>query len=169
MALQHHSIVHYAAIRKGVNPKGKYVLLGDDIVIADDQIAEEYRTVMESELRVPISSMKTHKSKDICEFAKRWYFRGSEITAFPLHSLSKNMGRYFTLQNSIEDAKSKGYSLSEESEQEVMIKLIQITGKKSQARRIYKLYKLFDAVVYIKKDTSDEEHLGKVRKVILAN
>lgn len=169
MALQHHSIVYYAAIRKGINPKGKYVLLGDDIVIADDQLAESYRTVMESELRVPISKMKTHKSKDICEFAKRWYFQGTEITAFPIHSVMKNLGRYYTLQNSIKDAEQKGYTLSEESEQGSMIKLIQLTGKKSQALRIYKLYKLFDAIVSLKKDTTDDEHLGRIRKVLLAN
>jgi hypothetical protein len=70
MSLQHHSLVHYAAILVGVNPSGQYVLLGDDIVIANDQIAESYKAVL-SELKVPISSMKTHKSKDICEFAKR--------------------------------------------------------------------------------------------------
>lgn len=70
MSLQHHSIVHYAGILSGVNPKGKYVLLGDDIVIADDSLAKAYQQVL-SELDVPISKMKTHRSKEICEFAKR--------------------------------------------------------------------------------------------------
>jgi len=166
MALQHHSIVHYAGLLVGVNPKGKYVLLGDDIVIADEQLANSYQTVMESELRVSISKMKTHKSKEMCEFAKRWYFRGTEITAFPLHSLRKNLSRYYLLQNSIEDSRKKGYRLSEQSEQGSLVKLIQLTGKKSQALRIYKLYKLFDALV--RKDDG-EEQIGKIREVILAN
>jgi len=169
MSLQHHSIVHYAAILVGVNPRGKYVLLGDDIVIADDQIAKSYQAVM-SELKVPISLMKTHKSDDICEFAKRWYYKGSEITAFPLHSLKENLSRYYTLQNSIEDSRRKGYVLSEESEPESMINLIKLTGKKSQALRIYKLYKLFDAIVGIKNNTNSSiERIGNIRKTILAN
>jgi hypothetical protein len=70
MALQHHSIVHYCAILENISPHGKYVILGDDIVIADDRLAERYTKVLH-ELDVPISEVKTHKSKDLCEFAKR--------------------------------------------------------------------------------------------------
>jgi hypothetical protein len=70
MALQHHSLVHYAALTKGINPSGKYVLLGDDIVICDDSLASTYISVM-SELDVNISPQKTHISKNLCEFAKR--------------------------------------------------------------------------------------------------
>lgn len=70
MALQHHCLVHYAALLVGENPKGKYVLLGDDIVISCSSIAESYKNVM-AELDVKISEQKTHVSNDICEFAKR--------------------------------------------------------------------------------------------------
>jgi hypothetical protein len=169
MSLQHHFLVVYAAFLAGVNPRGKYVLLGDDIVIADDQIAEKYQSVLR-ELDVPISMMKTHKSKDICEFAKRWYFQGHEITAFPLHSIKNNLKRYYLLQNSIEDGRKKGYILSESVERECLIKLIQLTGKKEQALRIYKLYKLFDAIVDPRKSLDDDkEYLGNIRNVLLAN
>jgi hypothetical protein len=113
--------------------------------------------------------MKTHKSKDICEFAKRWYYKGKEITAFPIHSLIENLKRYYLLQNSISDSRKKGYELCEETGPESMIKLIQTTGKKSQAFRIYKLYKLFDAIVGIKTSETSEEHIGNIRKVLLAN
>ena len=169
MALQHHSIVHYAAILEGINPKGKYVILGDDIVIADDQLARSYTAVLK-DLDVPISKMKTHRSKDICEFAKRWYYQGSEITAYPLHSLKNNLKRYYLLQNSINDAKDKGYALSEESEKEAIIGLMRNIGKKAQAPRIYKLYKLFDSIVSIQKGRNmDDLGIGKIRNVILAN
>lgn len=70
MALQHHCLVHYAALLVGESPKGKYVLLGDDIVISCSSIAKSYKKVM-SELDVKISEQKTHVSTDICEFAKR--------------------------------------------------------------------------------------------------
>lgn len=152
----------------GVIPRGLYVVLGDDVVIANDQLAQSYTSVLK-DLDVPISLMKTHKSKDICEFAKRWYYRGSEITAFPLHSLQNNLKRYYLLQNSIEDAQRKGYILSEESERTCLIELIKLTGKKEQAPRIYKLYKLFDSIVKAKSDDYSEEKIGDVLKSITAN
>lgn len=168
MALQHHCLVHYAALLVGENPKGKYVLLGDDIVISCSSIAESYKNVM-AELDVKISEQKTHVSNDICEFAKRWYYRGSEITAFPLHSLHTNMKRYYLLQNSIADSRKKGYILDDTNGKECMIELIKLTGKKSQAPRIYKLYELFNAIVSPLKETNSEEYNGNIRKVILAN
>jgi len=166
MALQHHIIINHAALLAGKTAKGKYVLLGDDVVIADDQIAEKYKQLL-SDLDVPISMIKTHISKEICEFAKRWYFRGSEITAFPLHSMKNNLKRYYLLQNTIEDSRKKGYILSEKFERGCMIKLIQLTGKKQQASRIYKLYKLFDAITM--KNGDYTEYLSNINKIILAN
>jgi hypothetical protein len=48
----------------------KYVLLGDDIVIADANIAREYKEIM-MDLGVEISVSKTHTSDHTFEFAKR--------------------------------------------------------------------------------------------------
>lgn len=70
MALTHHVIVHFAGKICGVDPTGKYTLLGDDIVIANEALAISYKNVM-SQLDVPISELKTHVSIDTCEFAKR--------------------------------------------------------------------------------------------------
>jgi hypothetical protein len=70
MALTHHFLVHTASSKTRKSPKGKYVLLGDDIVIFDSDLASAYQQVLE-ELDMPISKMKTHVSKDTCEFAKR--------------------------------------------------------------------------------------------------
>lgn len=168
MALQHHCLVHYAALLVGQCPKGKYVLLGDDIVICCSSIAESYKNVM-TELDVKISEQKTHVSTDICEFAKRWYYRGSEITAFPLHSLRSNLKRYYLLQNSIADSRKKGYVLNDANGKDCIVELIRLTGKKSQALRIFKLYELFDAIVSPLKESNSDEYNGSIRKVILAN
>jgi hypothetical protein len=166
MALQHHCIITYAALLVGVNPSGKYVVLGDDVVIADTLIANSYIAVLK-ELDVPVSWMKSHVSKDICEFAKRWYYLGSEITAFPLHSIMSNWKRYYLLQNTLADARRKGYVLGEGNERGSVIKLIELFGKKGQAPRIWKLYKLFDLIV--EKSTIDDEYYGNIKKFILAN
>jgi len=47
-----------------------YIILGDDIVINDDNVALEYKRVI-GLLGVELSSAKTHESKDTYEFAKR--------------------------------------------------------------------------------------------------
>jgi len=166
MTLQHHAIVHYAALLCGENPRGNYVLLGDDIVIANDKIAKMYQEVIK-ELGVQISPQKTHISKDICEFAKRWFYLGSEITAFPLHSIQNNLKRYYLLENSLHDARAKGYNLSEESERGCVIKLISLSGRKQQAVRTFKLYKLFSLIV--DKSRTEEEQIGSIKTYIEAN
>jgi len=86
MALTHHCIVRYAAKLVGINPSGQYVLLGDDIVIAHDTLAKSYKEVMAC-LDVPISEQKTHVSKHMYEFAKRWIYKEQEITPFPVGAL----------------------------------------------------------------------------------
>lgn len=167
MAIQHHFIVAHAALLAGKSPSGKYVLLGDDIVIADEDIARHYQQLL-TELDVPISQAKTHVSKHICEFAKRWYYKNQEVTAFPLHSIKNNLKRYYLLQNTMSDAEKKGYLLKDERVSECMIKLIQIGGKKQQASRLYKLYQLFNAIV-TQKGSDDTEEIGAIAKTIAAN
>nr|QDH91301.1 MAG: RNA-dependent RNA polymerase [Mitovirus sp.] len=86
-AIAHHVVVRLAAKRAHLPISfSNYVLLGDDIVIANDSVAREYRAIMK-ELGVSISEMKTHVSKYSCEFAKRWMLFGVEVTPAPLGSL----------------------------------------------------------------------------------
>lgn len=83
----HHVVVRMAAVRAGKPVTfSDYVLLGDDIVIRDDAVAEHYRAIMH-ELGVEISVTKSHVSSDTFEFAKRWIHVGTEVTGAPLGSL----------------------------------------------------------------------------------
>lgn len=86
-ALCHHLVVRTAAKRAGYDPVSfnKYVLLGDDIVIADRLVSEKYQELMES-MGVQLSLMKTHVSDDTYEFAKRWYQAGNEISGIQLRA-----------------------------------------------------------------------------------
>lgn len=89
-ALSHHLIVRVAAMRAGFNPWSydNYMLLGDDLVLGDDQVASHYKAILDT-LDVPISKTKTHVSKDTYEFAKRWWHKGKDISGAPLQSLRK--------------------------------------------------------------------------------
>jgi hypothetical protein len=71
LALTHHIIVQCAALNVGQTNFKLYAVLGDDIVIADDQVAAEYLRLMKM-LGVDINLAKSLQSKDFCEFAKRW-------------------------------------------------------------------------------------------------
>lgn len=48
-------------------------------------------------LGVEASPAKTHKSKDLYEFAKRLFYRGEEITPFPISAISESVKRSYLL------------------------------------------------------------------------
>lgn len=69
-ALSHHIIVRVAAILAGKTDYDRYALLGDDLVIADKDVADKYIEIVNS-LGVQISEHKTHRGSILCDFAKR--------------------------------------------------------------------------------------------------
>lgn len=74
LATTHHVIVQAAAYRVGWRHAFPYyAVLGDDIVIFDQKVAEAYRELMAA-LGVPINMSKSLVSETGClEFAKRWF------------------------------------------------------------------------------------------------
>jgi len=89
--LTHHLLVHYCAHLEGIESFDQYILLGDDIVIKNDNVAQRYIKVITS-MGVEVSLNKTHVSKDTYEFAKRWIkpFTKTEITGIPLKGIINN-------------------------------------------------------------------------------
>lgn len=72
-AVAHHYVMFECCARLKIPYKeAKYVLLGDDILIGDRQLASAYLEMITS-LGVEISSIKTHQSADLFEFAKRLF------------------------------------------------------------------------------------------------
>jgi len=97
--LTHHLVVQFCAFKAGKFPFVNYIILGDDIVIKDNEVAWNYMKFMHK-LGVDISKHKTHVSKDTYEFAKRWIkwtpldgFR--EITPIPLKGIASNIENPF--------------------------------------------------------------------------
>jgi hypothetical protein len=88
LALTHHFCVQLCAARVyGMNCAWfeSYALLGDDIVIADNAVAQEYLKLMTKELRVDIQETKSLISHNgTFEFAKRTVVRGIDATPISL-------------------------------------------------------------------------------------
>jgi hypothetical protein len=73
----------------------KYVLLGDDLLIGDHRLAEQYKELIQG-FGVDFSPSKTYESDKFYEFAKCIGFRGVELTPFPIHAL-KECSKFYDL------------------------------------------------------------------------
>jgi hypothetical protein len=83
LALTHHFTVQLAARRAGLTGWFTwYLVLGDDIVIADGRVARQYIELMR-ELGVGLSLAKSLVSNNASfEFARQFVFRGEPVTGF---------------------------------------------------------------------------------------
>jgi hypothetical protein len=89
-SILHHNLVQWSFQASGYRPFSKeeeeagefpYVIVGDDVCIADEQTALIYRGLMQS-LGVPISEHKTLWGKDVAEFIGRVVTSNSVIQGF---------------------------------------------------------------------------------------
>jgi len=112
-AVAHHFIMYVASTSLGQGwKKSKYCLLGDDILIGDTALAEKYREILLS-LDVPFSPIKTHDSKFLSEFAKRLFYKGREITPFPIHAVQAS-SKFYQLLPVFYGELKKGWAFGEE-------------------------------------------------------
>jgi hypothetical protein len=109
-AIAHHYVIYYCCQKLGKDWKSlRYCLLGDDIAIGDRDVGELYIHVVTNLLGVEVSSAKTHKSKYFFEFAKRYFYKGKEITPFPISALKESSRRYYQLVNLLFESEGKGW------------------------------------------------------------
>jgi len=86
-ALVHHFLVWKACKMSNLRWKrSRYMLLGDDIVIANDTLASNYKKLL-IEWDVEIQHSKTHTSPNGFEFAKQIRLHGLNVSPFPLSAL----------------------------------------------------------------------------------
>lgn len=71
----------------------KYVILGDDIVIFDENIAKVYLRLLKY-LGIGISIEKCFISPNVCEFTKKFILRDKIIYPFSLSILCKNFDSF---------------------------------------------------------------------------
>lgn len=109
-ALAHHYVMFYCCKRLKLNwLDAPYVLLGDDIVIKHDALAQEYMNCM-TQLGVEFSLQKSHISPYMFEFAKRIFHQGTEITPFPIAALWTTRNTPSLMLNVLVNEVSKGWA-----------------------------------------------------------
>lgn len=124
-ALAHHYVMYQAGKQAKISVKGKYVILGDDVVICDDRLAVEYSKILKT-LGVETSPLKTHVSKDTYEFAKRWYQNGREVTPFPILAFSDK--KFTTILSAILLSRERGWDTGLTISESCTLFLSGITG-----------------------------------------
>jgi phosphomannomutase len=102
-------VVQYAAYLSNQFPTRDYILLGDDIVISNDQIASHYKDII-TKMGVEISQSKSHKSYTTYEFAKRWFHNGIEVSGVPVNAILQTIGNPVYLLGSIMNLYASGRS-----------------------------------------------------------
>nr|BCY26968.1 RNA dependent RNA polymerase [Nigrospora sphaerica mitovirus 3] len=108
-AVTHHYIMYFLCRVLGKSWKdSKYFLLGDDIIIGDKELGDAYLQLL-PKLGVDYSPAKTHISDSVFEFAKRWFYKGEEITPFPLSALKESGKRYYLLTSLFAQEEGKGW------------------------------------------------------------
>lgn len=123
MAMTHHLIVQWASfLSGGTIGFNQYILLGDDIVIKNNKVANKYKMIM-SRLGVDISVAKTHVSKDTYEFAKRWIKGNVELTGLPMRGLTSHFENPFIVYQVLFDWVIKGNFINP------MMSLLEVTCK----------------------------------------
>lgn len=77
-AITHHAVLHHCKVKAGKADLDCYRILGDDVVITDEAVYNQYRSVL-LDLGCPVSEPKTFKSHDLAEFGGMVMFKGMTI------------------------------------------------------------------------------------------
>lgn len=107
-SLCHHLVIQFCARKVGKPNFRNYRLLGDDIVIRDDNVAIAYQEFLAS-IGVEISKSKSMVSKDTFEFAKRFFHDNTEVTGFPLSGFINTIDRWLDLTQIVLESQRRGY------------------------------------------------------------
>lgn len=107
-ALAHHFVMFYACRKLKMDWKqAPYYLLGDDILICDEELARVYQEIIKS-LCVEISAPKSFISNNFFEIAKRQFYKGVEITPFPISALKESLRNVTTFVGVLQETERKG-------------------------------------------------------------
>jgi hypothetical protein len=134
-----HHLVLYACCKKlKINfITAPYKLLGDDIVIFNDDLAREYQKLINI-LGVEINFSKSFISKGYFEFAKRIFIPGKEISPFPLGSVNDSIKSITCLIEMIYSARRKGFDIPDPNHTALTFSKLFFRGNKKFLLRLEK-------------------------------
>lgn len=113
LALTHHVVVRYAANQVGIPNFSHYALLGDDIVIANTEVAKRYHEIMTVVLGVDINLSKSLVSEHSLEFAKRLITTEGEVSPVGAKNLLVALKTLKGIPSVLLDLSNKGKVFSE--------------------------------------------------------
>jgi hypothetical protein len=147
-ALAHHFFVWLACRRAGKSPKYRvpYMLLGDDIVIGNDDVAREYKNLL-VEWDIPFNPSKTYTSIHGFEFAKQIRYKDINISPLSLSSFYNNRNDYtLCVSFLIEAIRSKGWNVDRDIWIETYLRKVQKMSS-TQFSKVKTLVKLVGSIV----------------------
>lgn len=113
LALTHHLIVQIAARRSGLEGWfEEYAILGDDIVIAHEDVAKTYLSLMKF-LGVPINMSKSLPDSPCCEFAKRLLGPEGDVSPIPPKLILLVANNPLNLVGVVREMVSRGVSINQ--------------------------------------------------------
>jgi len=108
-------------------------------------------------LGVEVSDLKTHKSTEFFEFAKRMFYKGQEITPFPISALKESSKRYYRLVNLLMEQEKRDYiSQSIPSSVSSFYEFINIKPSKFR-KEIYDKSEIVEYITKVMRDPSSSE------------
>lgn len=107
MAISHHLIIRYAGRLCGIT-EPKYWVLGDDALIIGDELFNSYKNVCNL-LNMKVNDSKTFRSTEMFEFAKRFFYKRKEISAFPLGAVISSNGDIARMAVAFDNARAKSW------------------------------------------------------------
>jgi hypothetical protein len=137
--LVHHLMIQFIAVHLGKVPHGQwyadYVVLGDDLVLFDKDIADRYLSLCK-QLGVSINLSKSiiAKSLPVIEFAKRTSYKGVDVSALPFKELLS--------QNSFFGRLSISTRLIRNKWGKDLFKLLILSNKRHQSSKVDQIYPL---------------------------
>nr|WPH57539.1 putative RNA-dependent RNA polymerase [Rhizoctonia solani mitovirus 129] len=99
LAYTHHFLVQVSAWRSGVTPQGvwfrDYAVLGDDLVIFNRVVANEYIKVIRNiGMEIGLHKSVLSRHSPTLEFAKRIFHKGKDVSAVPFKEFFASLGGF---------------------------------------------------------------------------
>lgn len=129
--LCHHILIKSIIFNNNIEDQDCYRILGDDIIIHNKVVADKYQQLI-TYIGIDISLEKTLISKDVNEFAKRYFYQGEEITGYQSYAIKETYTHFYELWAIFKNYTSKGWQMPSPESIHRLYKLLGIPTKLSK-------------------------------------